>query len=431
MTYEEAQEYVLKIPLFAKKLGTDNLNSILEMMGHPERSCPVIHIAGTNGKGSTCLFLASILKENNKRVGIFTSPHLMRINERIRIGDEIISDDDFVSVCEEVITYVDKAEKQGIAHPSFFEFVFLMAALYFKKQQVDFAVFEAGMGGRLDATNVVVPAVSIITSVGLDHMQYLGDTIEEIAGEKAGIIKPGIPVVYFDRKDAATDIIKDKCIKENAKLHTIEKKQCNLLDFTKKSIDFSFNSVYYKYDSLQIRRTALYQIENAVLAIRAYELLQENNYITEEGCVAEAAIRTGLMNMIWHGRMEQIDEHIYVDGAHNVEAIEAFCNTLEVLFSDSNKILLFAVSKDKDYRNMIKSLGRISFDEIIIVRYSNDRSAELDTVEDAFRQFSGSKITTFDDIKAGYEYGKAHVENKVLFCVGSLYLVGDLLNIGV
>jgi dihydrofolate synthase/folylpolyglutamate synthase len=157
----------------------------------------------------------------------------------------------------------------------------------------------------------------------------------------------------------------------------------------------------------------------------------ENNYLTVDGHAEETAIRTGLKNMIWHGRMEQIDEHVYVDGAHNVEAIEAFCDTLEVLFSDSNKVLLFAVSKDKDYRNMIKCLGRISFDEIIIVRYSNERSAELDAVEETFRQFSGSKITTFDDIKEGYEYGKAHIENKVLFCVGSLYLVGDLLNIGV
>jgi dihydrofolate synthase/folylpolyglutamate synthase len=355
----------------------------------------------------------------------------MKINERIRIDDEIISDDDFADVFQEVMTYVDKAKEQGIEHPSFFEFVFLMAALYFKKQQVDFVIFEAGMGGRLDATNVVVPAVCVITSVGLDHMQYLGNTIEEIAREKAGIIKPKIPVVYFDRKDAATDIIVEKCKDEDATLHTIEKNQCKLLNFTKKSIDFSFDSVYYMYGSLQIRKTALYQIENAALAIRAYELLMENNYLTVDGHAEETAIRTGLKNMIWHGRMEQIDEHVYVDGAHNVEAIEAFCDTLEVLFSDSNKVLLFAVSKDKDYRNMIKCLGRISFDEIIIVRYSNERSAELDAVEETFRQFSGSKITTFDDIKEGYEYGKAHIENKVLFCVGSLYLVGDLLNIGV
>lgn len=436
MTYKECTEYILSIPLFAEKLGIDHLNQILELMDHPERDYPVIHVAGTNGKGSTCAFLGSILREKGYRVGVFTSPHLIRLNERIRINDIIISDEDFCEVFEDVLVYVKKADEMGIPHPSFFEFMFLMSAMYFSKQQVDYVIFETGMGGRLDATNVVRPTLCIITSIGLDHMQYLGNTIGEIATEKAGIIKRGIPVVYFDRNIEVTEIIKDNCEKKGAFLHSVEKKQYNLLKITKKTIDFSFQSEYYRYDSLKIKKTALYQIENALLAIQAYELL----FISETICDNAyhryihkdiGIIRKGLYNMIWQGRMERIADHIYVDGAHNEEAIEAFCHTLEMMFRKEHKNLLFAVSKDKNYSDMIERLCRIPFDEIIIVRYRGDRSADIDTVEETFRRFSGSKITTFEDIESGYEYGKAHVDDQLLFCVGSLYLVGDLLDLGV
>lgn len=432
MTYRECVDYILSIPKFAEKLGIDNLNRILDMMKHPENNYPVIHVAGTNGKGSTCLFLASILKEKGKRVGIFTSPHLISLNERIRINDDIITDDELVAVFEEVLDMVKRAEKEGIAHPSFFEFVFLMSVIYFRKQNVDYAIFETGMGGRLDATNVTNPVLCIITSVGMDHMQYLGDSIEEIAYEKAGIIKSGVPVVFFDRNDEATPVITNYCNKIGGIIHFVEKNQYKLLKITKKTIDFSFQSVYYKYDSLKINKTALYQIENAVLAIRAYELLydmiKDNDEAVDVIHKDLDVICNGLCNMLWSGRMEQIADHIYVDGAHNEEAIMAFCHTLKVLYPKEQKLLLFAVSKDKDYRRMIEHLGRISFDEIILVKYTGDRSAELDVVEETFRHFSGSKITTFDDIKTGYAYAKAHVENRLLFCVGSLYLVGDLLH---
>ncbi|MGN0153872.1 MAG: bifunctional folylpolyglutamate synthase/dihydrofolate synthase [Lachnospiraceae bacterium] len=444
MTYQECVDYILSVPLFASKLGTDNLNRILELMGHPERSYPVIHVAGTNGKGSTCSFLASILRQTGKKVGVFTSPHLVRINERIRINEQIITDAEFVTVFEETMEYVELAKNKGISHPSFFELVFLMGALYFQKQKVDYAIFEAGMGGRLDATNVVQPVLCIITSVGLDHMQFLGNTIEEIAQEKAGIIKQGVPVLFFDRKDAATEIISSHSQKMETNLHIVEKNQYNLLKITEKTIDFSFESGYYRYDSLKIRKTALYQIENAMLAVKAFELLTRDRSIfcnpavliddTMDCSLTDKDIdyiRTGLYEMVWTGRMECIAEHIYIDGAHNEEAIEAFCHTLEVLFPDEQKILLFAVSKDKDYEHMIERLCRISFNEIILVQYKGSRSAELETVEEAFRRFSGSKITTFDDIEAGFSYGKSHVEDQYLFCVGSLYLVGNLLDLGV
>lgn len=469
MNYQECTEYILSIPLFAEKLGTDNLNRILDIMGHPERCYPVIHVAGTNGKGSTCSFLASILQNKGYRVGMFTSPHLIRLNERIRVNNDIISDVDMIKCCETVLEFVEKAKASGIPHPSFFEFIFLMSVIYFKNNKVDYAIIETGMGGRLDATNVVNPVLCIITSVGMDHMQYLGDTLEKIAEEKAGIIKDGIPVVFFDRCNAASPVIRNICKNNGGILQIVEKKQYKLLKITKKTIEFSFQSDYYKYDNLEIISQALYQVENAILAIRAYELLFNNikidyhnicnsnceyihidsNVNVIDNCTLNddlSVIKNGLRMMRWPGRMQQIADHIYVDGAHNEEAISAFCRTLDFMFHDEHKILLFAVSKDKDYRRMIEELVRVSFDEIIIVRYKNDRSADVDAVKKIFLEvfsetynnitddnlfFSGGRITTFDDMRTGFEYAKAHVEDRILFCVGSLYLVGDLLSLGV
>jgi dihydrofolate synthase/folylpolyglutamate synthase len=427
MTYQECVDYVLSVPLFASKLGTDNLNRILDLMEHPERCCPVIHVAGTNGKGSTCAFLASILEGAGKRVGVFTSPHLVSINERIRVNQRLISNEEFVEVFEDTMQVIELAKQQGIAHPSFFELVFLMAAKYFQKQQVDYVIFETGMGGRLDATNVVKPVLCIITSVGLDHIKFLGDTLEKIAGEKAGIIKQGIPVIYFDRKNEATAVIQEYAEKMQADLHLVEKKQYKIINFTEKNIDFSFDSGYYRYSGLQIRKTALYQVENAILAVKACELLMNRIDNLKDLDI----IKAGLLSMTWPCRMQELAPHIYVDGAHNEEAIEAFCKTLEEMFHKEQKILLFAVSKDKDYQKMIRRLCRIPFEEIVVVRYEGDRAADIIEVEEAFRHFSGSKITTFEDIRAGFLYAKSHVEEQFLFCVGSLYLAGDLLTLGV
>lgn len=434
MTYQECVDYVLSIPLFAAKLGTENLNKILDLMNHPEKSYNVIHVAGTNGKGSTCLFLESILKRAGFRVGVFTSPHLVCINERIRMNDLVISNDDFVSTFEETMQYVSLAKEQGIAHPSFFEFVFLMAAIYFEKQKPDYVIFETGMGGRLDATNVVSPVLTMITSIGLDHMQFLGNTIEEIAAEKAGIIKPHVPVVFFARDERATNVITQYANKCGADLYCVEKKQYKLKKFTEKTIDFSFESGYYRYCSLQIKKTALYQVENAILAVKAFELLMNtmNSLGTNSGANIDIdCIQDGLLSMTWPGRMQEIAPNIYIDGAHNEEAIGAFCETLEELFCEKKKSLLFAVSKDKNYEKMIERICDLTFEEIVIVRYEGDRAADVSAVEDTFRHFSGSRIVTFEDIRTGFSYAKSHVGDSLLFCVGSLYLAGDLLSLGV
>ena len=199
--FEQAEQYINEIPRFAGKNTVEDTSRLLTIAGCDRLPFPVIHVAGTNGKGSVCACLASILKESGRRVGIFTSPHLVDIRERIRIDDEMISENRFAEVFWEVQILADKGKKEGLSHPSFFEYLFLMAMIYFRDEKPDAVILETGLGGRLDATNSVShPALCVITEIGFDHMQYLGDTLEEIAGEKAGIIKKGVPVIFQDRR---------------------------------------------------------------------------------------------------------------------------------------------------------------------------------------------------------------------------------------
>lgn len=338
--YRETVDYILGIPLFAQKIGKENLSSLLCRLGNPEKAVPAIHVAGTNGKGSTCRALAQMLAAQGYRVGLFISPHLVSINERIQINGTNISDDDFVSAFETV-------KGQFMEHPSFFEVMFAMAAVYFRQQKCDFAVYETGMGGRLDATNVLTPELTIITSVGMDHMEYLGDTIEKIAYEKAGIIKPGVPVIYFRRDEAAARVIEDTAKERGADIIPVEKSDYIINHLGNKTIDFSLHNRYYSYCNLQIQKTSLYQVENVSLAVTAFRMLMERRNVPEQDI--EKTVRNALLQFYWEGRMEEIAPHIYVDGAHNVEAVNAYIETMNRLHGEYDKILVFAAVKDKEY----------------------------------------------------------------------------------
>ena len=208
MTYEEAVKYILDIPKFTRKNDASHTKTLLGLLGDPQEAAKVIHVAGTNGKGSVCAYLDAMLRSEGKRTGLFTSPHLVKMNERIVIDGSPISDDAFVFVFEKTLSCVRQMEKQGLAHPTFFEFLFAMACTAFADAGVEYAVLETGMGGRLDATNTVErPLACVITSIGMDHMEYLGNTPAEIAGEKAGIIKPGVPVFFSETSEESDSVI--------------------------------------------------------------------------------------------------------------------------------------------------------------------------------------------------------------------------------
>ena len=428
MNYRETVDYILSIPLFAQKIGTENLASLLERLGNPQDKSRVIHIAGTNGKGSTAKALATILMHAGFHVGLFTSPHLVSINERIRYDDEMISDEDFTWAFEQV-------RKKFTVHPSFFEVMFAMAAVYYEKKQPDYVIYETGMGGRLDATNVVRPELCIITSVGLDHMEYLGDTIAKIAGEKAGIIKPSVPVVYFKRDAVSSGIIETHAKELDSAVTAVEKSNYIINEIDDKTIDFSFHNRYYNYDHLRIQKTSLYQVENTCLAVASFDILMQTRDI-EYGKNAgadvriEQAVRSGLLDFSWEGRMEEIAPDLFVDGAHNPEAVECYCRTLRTLYTKKKKILVFAAVKDKDYDTMIRDLTEaLSFEKIIVTSVDNKRKAPVSLIADRFRNYTGHTVEAYEDIAEAMDAAiryKEQITDSAVYCVGSLYLVGEV-----
>lgn len=425
--YEETVKYILDIPLFAQKIGRENLAGLLARLGNPERAVPCIHVAGTNGKGSTCRMLAGMLEKLGYKVGLFTSPHLVSINERIRINGELISDDDFVCAFETVRAEFDE-------HPSFFEVMFAMAAVYFRKQGCDFAVYETGMGGRLDATNVLSPELTVITSVGMDHMKYLGDTIEKIAAEKAGIIKPGVPVVYFSRAAAPSVVIEEAAAQLISPVFRVEKNDYIINHLGNKTIDFSIHSRYYSYCDLVIPRASLYQVENAVLAVTAFGILADKRKLSSK--CTEAAVRSALADFSWEGRMEEAAPHIYVDGAHNVEAIRAYIDTMKALHGRAQKILVFAAVKDKEYDAMIELLSsELAFSKIIVTSVDSDRRADTKRLAELFERYAGTAARVCGDVCTAMDEAylireqmcqEAPGEDVNVYCVGSLYLVGGV-----
>lgn len=429
--YRETVDYILSIPLFAQKIGKENLSSLLCRLGNPERSIPAVHVAGTNGKGSTCRALAQMLTDKGYKVGLFISPHLVTINERIQIDGVNISDDDFAWAFETV-------KAQFTQHPSFFEVMFAMAAVYFQKQGCDFAVYETGMGGRLDATNVLMPEITIITSVGMDHMEYLGDTIEKIAAEKAGIIKAGIPIIYFRRDEAAAKVIEDTAREHGSPIITVEKQDYIINHLGNKTIDFSLYSRYYSYCNLVIQKTSLYQVENVSLAIAAFYILMKARNMSDHDI--EDGIRSSLLRFFWEGRMEEIAPHIYVDGAHNVEAIGAYIDTMRAFHQDDRKILVFAAVKDKEYGSMISMLSKqLRWDRIIVTSVDGSRKADAARLAQIFSENTDVPVLVSDVIDEAMDMAVAlmtemeHADGLDgvqpdidIYCVGSLYLVGGV-----
>lgn len=437
MNYEEAVKYIFNIPRFSDrgKTGNENLTQILAMLNMPHRAHRCIHIAGTNGKGSTAQFIKNILVSAGMNVGIFTSPHLVRVNERIATVEEgkkkLIDDNDFLAVFHEVKEKNDMLVASGNPHISFFEFIFAMAAVYFAKRKLDFVVYETGLGGRLDATNVLIPDVSVITSIGLDHTKYLGDTIEKIAYEKAGIIKKYVPVVYNTGEEQADKIICEIADALGADAINVAKTKYIINEITDKTIDFSVSGSYYSYDNLKINTCAIYQIDNAVTAIEACHTLFSNTDM-EKKVMDAAVIKKSLQDFFWAGRMERIHERVILDGAHNLDAIKRFVETVKLTNEDKPIILLYGSSQDKDYENIIKYIcDNLKLKKVYITQSSGERGLNPEIIGKIFdRNMKDKSVCHISDenIETSFKaaFYEAVREDTMLYCVGSLYLVGSI-----
>lgn len=425
MDYQEACAYIEGIVKFSSKHSNEHTRKCLALLGNPDRNFPVIHIAGTNGKGSTAAFLASVLKESGRKTGLFTSPHLIRINERLRIDGQEISDDDFLYVFDRVRRISIEMEKCGEGHPSYFEFLFLMAAVWFSEQRADAAVIETGLGGRLDATNAVeYPDLCVITSIGMDHMQYLGNTIEEIAAEKAGILKPGVPCVYAADDPRAAKVIAEHARELSIRAVPLVPGDWKTVRDERGMIDFS---TVFGYDNIHEFRTCQfgsYQAENGALAVLALKTLREESPDEWRNLTGEA-VQKGIRSMVWPGRMEQVRPHIWLDGAHNDNGIRSFLESVKYIAGGRPANLVFAVVSDKDYTDMIRDLVReVCWNDIIVSEAGGERKTDADAIARLFRRAGADAVTVIRDPEEALAEARRRQGDRELFVCGSLYLIG-------
>jgi dihydrofolate synthase/folylpolyglutamate synthase len=422
ITYSKATEYLLDIPKFTKNKDNTNLRRILEHMGNPDKDIKVIHVAGTNGKGSTCSFMNNILLAAGKTVGMFTSPHLVKINERIKINGRDISDEKFLEAFLGVKEVVDNVIKEGGEHPTFFEYIFLVGIKALHDAKVEYGIFEVGLGGRLDATNIIEkPLVSVITSVSMDHMEILGDTIEHIAKEKAGIIKENTPVVYYGEVEAVDRIIRDEVEKKGTIGFSIKNSDIKINSKTNKAIDFCFANSYDKYGRFEVPFVMEYQTRNAALAICAAKLIMKD--------IDEDTIGKGLKDTVWSGRMELVADRTYIDGAHNYDGVLQFKEYVNELVHKENAgvYILFTVVKEKEYYEMMNLIEEIdNCKGFLVAPIMNARAIAVEDMA-AYLKKSGKEVYTFATLGEAYDYGQKLIKDKdYLFCVGSLYMVGEI-----
>ena len=417
MTYEEAVRYILDIPRFTKKNDMMHTKAFLEYLGDPQDDLKVIHVAGTNGKGSVCAYLNAMLRSEGKRVGLFTSPHLIRMNERIVIDGEQISDEAFRSVFEETLDAVKRMQKGGLPHPTFFEFLFGMAVSAFRKAGVEYAVLETGLGGRLDATNAVErPLVSVITSIGMDHMEYLGNTIGEIAKEKAGIIKDGIPVFYAQTCAESDGVIRQTAEEHHSLCKKIGKDAYEILGIRDKHIAFSCANAYYGNTTWKLNNIGVYQPGNALLAMEVMR------FLTGEGGHPERW-REALSALKWEGRMEEVLPGVYVDGAHNVSAVEAFAASVPQ--GENGNIILFSAVRDKEYEEMIACLCRsVQADIYVVTHISDRRGTGAGTLGRIFEKYTDRPVIVIESAEEALKYVLDSRGERTVYCLGSLYLTG-------
>lgn len=431
-TYGAAEEYINATPKFTSKNSMEHTELFWRHLGYPAGKSKVIHVAGTNGKGSVCAYLCAVLNKAGISCGMFTSPHLVTMRERFVINGQMVSEEDFLYAFWKVMEGIETLSKtrgclsesfaEAAYHPTFFEFLFFMAMELFEKHGVEYAVLETGLGGRLDATNVVEKKeLCILTSIGYDHMEYLGETLPEIALEKAGILRREAPVVYPDRQEEVTGVIEEYARKIGTQTFSLKKTAIKEIKIKNKTIDFSLHLHYDDYIGFTVSTSALYQVENASLAISALMLLRDER-------ITIALLQEGIREAFWAGRMEEVLPSVYVDGAHNADGIRAFLETVGKRPCQGNRLLLYSTVRDKQYKEAAALLaGAGLFDEICLTSLQGERALPLGQLVDTFGQYTGIPIKAYDTPEAALSTLLAQKKDgDEAYIVGSLYLVGEV-----
>lgn len=419
--YQESLAYLYGLQKMGIKLGLANINNLLEALDNPQRQFHSIHVAGSNGKGSTCAYLANILQEAGYKVGLYTSPHLIDFTERIKINEQPVPRKQVVRLSNKLKTIVKNNPlfNPETNYPTFFEMVTALAFQFFSDEKVDIAVLETGMGGRLDATNTVAPLLSIITNICLEHQVYLGNTITDIAVEKAGIIKNNTPLLTAIEQPEALKVMEEKCRKQNASLHHIK----NEARYTVKQRwpwqTFTIESPSGTLEDLSIYLLGDFQLQNAILAIRAAQLLSQTGW-----SVKKEAIRTGLAKTRWPGRMQVMSTRPYLllDGAHNPTAVKEMLSNLN-LFPYKTFIVVLGIMEDKDIAEIVPLFDLA---DILILTCANiSRAASPQELASKIKQHRG-QILISESVPKAIRQAKSIATEEDLICVtGSLYVVGE------
>lgn len=422
-SYEQAVDYILDVPRFTKKNTPEDTERFFDFLGRPGEKAQIVHVAGTNGKGSVCAYVSSVLEKAGLCTGLFTSPHLVDIRERFRLNGRMMTEEAFAAFMNLVMDRLEEfRNRTGRTeyHPTFFELLFFMGMLWFEEEKAEAIVLETGMGGRLDATNVVKnPAVCVITEIGLDHMEYLGDTREKIAGEKAGIIKHGVPVVFWDGEPSASRVIVEKAKKMDAEAIPVSDQEVGFFNFKNKTVDFSMRSGYYEYIRVCLHTPAVYQRRNAALAVRAIEVLAQRLSIPRK------AVEEGLSAARWPGRMEEVLPGVVIDGAHNEDGVAAFLESVSKDGCEGRRSLLFSVVSDKRAGAMAEQiLNSGLFSRIAAAPMESGRSLTKEQLNELWQ----GRAELFDSPEKafGILIGEKKPEDMV-YAAGSLYLAGQLL----
>lgn len=422
MNYTEAVDYIETIPKFTVKHPPEHTRELLSRLGNPQEGIKIIHVAGTNGKGSVCAYLNAMLLAGGKKTGLFTSPHLVRINERFQINGEDVSDEQFLDAFLKVEKAAKEYEAEGEGHPSYFETLFLMGMLIFKEAGVEYLVMETGLGGRLDATNVVEkPLACIITSISRDHTEYLGDTLEAIAGEKAGIIKAGVPVIYDASQPGPASVIAAKAKEMGSPAWPMEPSFYEMKTQSREGITFTFAHPGGEKAELAIPYVAKYQMMNASLAFYTMHILQDVHDIPKN------VLAEGLSKIKWPCRMEMAAPGVIIDGAHNEDGIAQFVSTAGYFAKENEITILFTAVADKHYHEMIGEICEgIHPSHVVATQIDGSRVVPAEVLAEDFRKAGCTDVCAEPEIGAAYEKALGKKGSGMLFCVGSLYLAGEL-----
>lgn len=424
---DEAIEWIHRLTMHGIKPGLKRMEWMLERLGHPERQLKFIHIGGTNGKGSTLAFMRHVLQSAGYQVGTYTSPYIVRFQNRIQVNGNDIADADLLHLTKQVKPLAEELSSTELGSPTEFEVVTVIALLYFARVAYpDYVLWEVGLGGRYDSTNVVYPLLSVITNIGYDHMHILGDTLEQITMEKAGIIKPGVPVVTGIQAPELLAIIEKEAGAARSSVYRFG----SHFDFTEGAYQleyqrFSYRSLFNSYEELEIRMMGQHQLYNAALAIMALEILKQYYAVQWE----RDNLAYGLKQTNWVGRMERIADSplTLLDGAHNPEGMKALRQSIIRYFTGQRVTVIFSALKGKDIQHMLSLFDDV-VDEVIVTTFNFPRAASIEQVEgsleqDMKRRFSLRIEKAWRD---AYRQSCQDSPPDVIIFTGSLYFISEV-----